>query len=133
MKKILLALAIALLAIVALLAWVFIPTHERIGPQTNEIDLNDEFSISAHRIVSTDPDVGSKFAYFVVSDAVNIEDQEPFLVTSDQFAKVSVTGEQTLQAVVNGRIYQFHNDLWVERENGQLWRWYVSLEANYVR
>ncbi|GAL25393.1 hypothetical protein JCM19239_6313 [Vibrio variabilis] len=42
MKKILLALATALLTIIALLAWVFIPTHERIGPQTNEIGLNDE-------------------------------------------------------------------------------------------
>ncbi|MGR5176943.1 hypothetical protein ACPV4B_13385 [Vibrio parahaemolyticus] len=133
MKKFLYSLLMVFLFTVAILAWVFIPTHENIGPQTVKTPLDNEFTLVAHRVLSTDPDAGSKFAYFVVTQTSDINDLEPFLVTSDQFARIEKTGDNSLSLTVNGRIYQYHNDLWVNKTNGQLQRWYVSINARYLR
>lgn len=133
MKKFLYALLMVFLIAVATLAWVFIPTHENIGPQTLKTPLDSEFTLVAHRVLSTDPDAGSKFAYFVVSQTGDISDLEPFLVTSDQFARIEKTGDNSLSLTVNGRIYLYNNDLWVDKTNGQLQRWYVSINARYLR
>ncbi len=54
MKKFLLAIAIVFAAVIAVLAWVFIPTHESIGRQTLNTPISDGFNLVAHRIRSTD-------------------------------------------------------------------------------
>ncbi|RJX68969.1 hypothetical protein DZ860_16090 [Vibrio sinensis] len=127
--------SLLLLVIIAagVLAWVFIPTHESMGKQVLEQPLNDTFRLVGHRIYSTDPDSSKMFSYFVLSDATNVEDEKPFLTTSDQFVRAKQTGDNTISLTVNGRIYQYHNDLWVKMENGQLHHWYVSTQSNYVR
>jgi hypothetical protein len=133
MKKIFLSVTALLAALIALLAWVFIPNHERLGPQTNIVTLSDEFTVQAYRVLSTDPDANSKFAYFIVAGEHPVDEKAPFLVTSDQFAKVTVTGGQTIHISLRGRVHQFHNDVWADKGNGQLARWFVSLDANYTR
>ncbi|HFN0991603.1 TPA: hypothetical protein ACHCIS_005114, partial [Vibrio parahaemolyticus] len=69
----------------------------------------------------------------VLATGQSIEEQEPFLVTSDQFIRMEQTGDNTLSVTVNGRIYQYHNDLWVPKSDGKLQHFLVSATANYVR
>ncbi|MCG9786405.1 hypothetical protein [Vibrio barjaei] len=133
MNKLLLAFSVVLLAVIATLSWVFIPTHETMGKQTLNVPLSDEFKLVAHRIHSTDPDAGPKYAYFVLSDATPINNSEPFLVTSDQFTKLEKIKDNGFTLTVNGRIYEYHNDLWIKKPNGQLHRWHVSINARYIR
>ncbi|PFG58592.1 hypothetical protein ATG66_1146 [Vibrio sp. ES.051] len=127
--------ALLLLAVVAagVLAWVFIPSHETIGQKTLEQALSDHYTLVGHRIYSTDPDAGNRFGYFILATGQNIEEQTPFLVTSDQFIRMEKTGDNTLSATINGRIYQYHNDLWVQTSDGKLQHFLVSATANYVR
>ncbi|EGQ8446370.1 TPA: hypothetical protein RG678_005080 [Vibrio alginolyticus] len=124
-----------LLAVIAagVLAWVFIPSHETIGQKTLEQALNDDYSLVGHRIYSTDPDAGNRFGYFVLATGQSIEEQEPFLVTSDQFIRMEQTGDNTLSVTINGRIYHYHNALWVPKSDGKLQHFLVSATAKYVR
>ncbi|MGR5236332.1 hypothetical protein [Vibrio alfacsensis] len=133
MKKFTQAMLLLLVISIGVLAWMFIPSHETIGQKTLEEALNDNYNLVGHRIHSTDPDVGNMFGYFVVSKGGSIEDAEPFLVTSDQFIRMEQTGENTLSLTVTGRIYRYHNDLWVTKTDGKLQHWFVSATANYVR
>ncbi|MGR5319689.1 hypothetical protein [Vibrio alfacsensis] len=133
MKKFMRAMLLLLVIAIGVLAWMFIPSHETMGQKTLEEALNDNYVLIGHRIHSTDPDAGNMFGYFVVSKGNGIDDAEPFLVTSDQFIRMEQTGENTLSLTVNGRIYRYHNDLWVANTEGKLQHWLVSATANYVR
>ncbi|GLR06905.1 hypothetical protein [Vibrio hyugaensis] len=133
MKKFMRAILSLLVIAIGVLAWVFIPSHETMGAQTLEEALNDNYTLVGHRIHSTDPDASNMFGYFVVYKDESTEDMEPFLVTSDQFIRMEQTGENTLALTINGRIYRYHNDLWVKNPDGKLQHWLVSATANYVR
>ncbi|CAE6934456.1 hypothetical protein ACOMICROBIO_GDFFDHBD_02817 [Vibrio sp. B1REV9] len=133
MKNFIRAILLLLIIAIGVLAWVFIPSHETMGSKTLEEALNDNYTLIGHRIHSTDPDAGNMFGYFVVSKGQNTEDLEPFLVTSDQFIRMEKTGENTLALTVNGRIYRYHNDLWVQKPDGTLQHWLISANASYVR
>lgn len=133
MKNFIRAILLLLIIAIGVLAWVFIPSHETMGSKTLEEALSDNYTLIGHRIHSTDPDAGNMFGYFVVSKGQDTEDLEPFLVTSDQFIRMEQTGENTLALTVNGRIYRYHNDLWVQKPDGTLQHWLVSAHASYVR
>ncbi len=133
MKNFMRAVLLLLMIAIGVLAWVFIPSHETVGAQTLEEALNDNYTLVGHRIHSTDPDAGNMFGYFVVYKGASTDDLEPFLVTSDQFIRMEQTGDNTLALTVNGRIYRYHNDLWVENPDGKLQHWFVSATAKYVR
>lgn len=133
MKRLKYGIGLLAIAITALLAWVFIPTHETLGQQVSEQALNEDFTLVGHRLHSTDPDAGKQFAYFVLADGVEVDGQTPFLITSDPFVRMTLSGEHTLMLTVHGRIYQYHNDLWVTQADGTLHHWYVSANAEYVR
>ncbi|WP_394246776.1 hypothetical protein [Vibrio profundi] len=114
-------------------AWLFVPIPSVLDQQTFEQPLTEPFKLVAYRNNPNDASQPYTYHYFVVSDVSDIKEMEPFLITTDKFAKLGEFDENTFSMSVNGKIEQYTNDLWIEKSDGKLQHWYVSIQANYVR
>ena len=114
-------------------AWLFISISATIDKQTLDVPLTEPFKLVAYRSNPNDASKPFTYHYYVISDAVDIDDMDPFLVTTDQFVKLGEFDENTFKLTVNGKIESYTNDLWIKKTDGTLQHWYVSVDANYVR
>jgi len=114
-------------------AWLFVPIPSVLDQQTFEQPLTEPFKLVAYRSNPNDASKPYTYHYFVISDVSDIKEMQPFLITTDKFAKLGEFDENTFSMSVNGKIDQYTNDLWIEKSDGKLQHWYVSITANYVR
>ncbi|MCW8335673.1 hypothetical protein J4N42_21325 [Vibrio sp. SCSIO 43135] len=124
----------SLLALTALFSvWLFMPAKVTLAQQVLDKSVGEPFSVIGYRTVSTDPEADTQYHYFLAGSDDKVEDLEPFLVTTDPFVRVIEFGDNKLSITSSGRIYSYHNDLWVEKDDGTIHHWYVSLQSQYVR
>ena len=114
-------------------AWLFISIPATIDKQTLDVPLTEPFKLVAYRSNPNDASKPFTYHYYVISDAVDIDDMDPFLITTDQFVKLGEFDENTFKLTVNGKIESYTNDLWIKKTDGTLQHWFVSVDANYVR
>ncbi|MGF1755419.1 hypothetical protein L4C33_17715 [Vibrio makurazakiensis] len=114
-------------------AWLFVPIPATLDQKTFEQPLTEPFKLIAYRNNPNDASKPYTYHYYVISDVSDIKELEPFLITTDKFAKLGTFDEHTFSMTVNGKIEQYTNDLWVEKSDGKLQHIYVSIDANYVR
>ncbi|GAB2644076.1 hypothetical protein [Vibrio panuliri] len=117
----------------AVAAWVFIPTHTSLGPQIASIPIGNDLTLVGHKIASTEKKLNKLNQYFLIANGSEIGDQEPVLTTSDQFLRVESVKDNTFKLNVKGRIEQYRNDIWVEKSDGTVHHWLISLDSSYVR
>lgn len=133
MSKLKVTLAVFLLTIAMVIAWVFIPTHVRLGKQILSQPIGDGFLLVGHKAISTDPQAGNLNHFFLIDQSNSVKDAKPFLITSDPFIKVENVDDNKVSLTINGRVKYLDNDLWVERPDGTVQHWYISTTINYVR
>jgi len=114
-------------------AWLFIPTPAILDKQVLDVPLTKPFKLVSYRNNPNDASMPFTYHYYVISDVSDIEEMEPFLITTDKFAKLGEFDENTFSLSVNGKIEQYTNDLWIEKSDGKLQHWYVSINARYIR
>ncbi|TFH89846.1 MULTISPECIES: hypothetical protein [Vibrio] len=133
MSKLTLSIGAIVSAISVLLAWVFIPTHVRLSSEILSKPIGNGFQIVGYKALSTKPEDGKLNHFFLIDSNGDVKDAEPFLITSDPFIQFETTDENKLSLTVKGRIKHFDNDLWVEREDGTVQHWFISVDAEYTR
>lgn len=133
MSKLTLSLLSVTTLIAAVLAYVFIPTHTRLGGQVVDKPVGETLVFQGYKLISTEPKDGKLHHYFLLSPGGEISDAAPFLVTSDPFAQIKISGENKLQLNVNGRVKALDNDLWIENIDGTVTHWLVSANVKHVR
>ncbi|MCZ4292653.1 hypothetical protein [Vibrio sinaloensis] len=133
MSKVKLSLSILIITIALVLAWVFIPTHVRLGNEILNQSIGDGYKLVGHKAISTDPQAGKLNHFFLIDQSASVSDSEPFLITSDPFITVTKVDDNKLSLLINGRVKFLDNDLWIERPDGTVQHWYVSANINYVR
>lgn len=133
MSKLKLSLGMVGVAVALLLAYVFIPTHVRLGSEILNQPVGEGFQLIGHRAISTDPQDGKLNHFFLIDQASSVSEAQPFLITSDPFIKVSNVDDNKISLIINGRVKSLDNDLWVERPDGTVQHWYISAKINYIR
>lgn len=133
MSKIKTTLILLLVLVAALLAYVFIPTHVRLGSEIINQPLNDQYTLVGYKAISTEPKDGKLNHYFIVATNQSVEVTEPFLISSDPFIKVTNVEDNKLTLSIQGRVKHFDNDLWVEKPNGSVEHWLISANIGYIR
>lgn len=133
MSKLKLPVALLIIAVCALLAYVFIPTHVRLGSEIINKPLNDHYRLVGYKAISTDPKDGKLNHYFLLPINQTIESNEPFLISSDPFIKIIEVKDNKLTLSVKGRVKHFDNDLWVEKADGKVEHWLISADIRYIR
>lgn len=128
-----LSLSGLVVAIAALLAYVFIPTHVRLGAEITNQTIGENYRLVGYKAISTKPQDGKLNHYFLIAQDASVEDTDPFLITSDPFLTVDNVSDNKLSLNIKGRVKHFDNDLWVEKGNGKVEHWYISANINYVR
>lgn len=133
MSKIKLSI-LSLFTITALiLAWLFIPTHTRLGSEITNSNVADALEFKGYKLHSTEPKDGKLHQYYLISKGQHIEDTEPFLITSDPFAKLTHIEGNQLQLHVSGRVKSLNNDLWIETQDGKVNHWLISVQIKHTR
>lgn len=84
-------------------AWLFIPIPATIDKQTLDLPLTEPFKLVAYRSNPNDATKPFTYHYYVVSDISNVDDMDPFLVTTDQFVKLGDFDENTFKLTVTAR------------------------------
>ena len=133
MSKLKLSFGLVVLAVTLVLAWVFIPTHVRLGSEILNQPVGEGFQLVGHKAISTDPQDGKLNHYFLIDQTTSVKDAQPFLITSDPFIKVAKVDDNKISLTINGRVKHLDNDLWVERPDGTVQHWYISTVINYIR
>ena len=133
MSKIKITLLTLILIASAVTAWVFIPTHTSLGPQVASIPIGEDFSLVGYKIVSTDRKLNEMKQFYLIANGSELGDDEPVLITSDQFLRVVSVKDNTFKLSVKGRIEQYRNDLWVEKSDGTAHHWLVSMQSDYIK
>ncbi len=133
MSKIKTTLILLSVLIAALLAYVFIPTHVRLGSEVINQPINDQYTLVGYKAISTEPKDGKLNHYFIVATNQSVEGTEPFLISSDPFIKVTNIEDNKLTLSIQGRVKHFDNDLWVEKPNGSVEHWLISANIGYIR
>lgn len=133
MSKFKLSFLSIVVLVAAVFAYVFVPTHTRLGSEVINKPVGEQLQFMGYKLVSTDPKDGKLHHYFLVSQGSRVENSEPFLVTSDPFAQIAISGDNTLQLNVNGRVKALNNDLWVENQDGTVTHWLISATVKHIR
>jgi len=84
-------------------AWLFVPIPTVLDKQTFDQPLTEPFKLVAYRSNPNDATKPFTYHYYVVSDISNIKELEPFLITTDKFAKLGTFDEHTFSMTVNGK------------------------------
>lgn len=117
----------------ALMAYVFIPTHVRLGPEITNQPVGDSYKLVGYKAISTKPQDGKLNHYYLIPADETIEDVEPFLISSDPFIRVGKVVDNKLSLTIKGRVKHFDNDLWVEKNDGKVEHWLISAQIDYIR
>ncbi len=135
MKKLFLVSTLVLAAVIAVAAYVFIPTHVRLSTEILNKSVGDGFKLVGHKVISTEPKDSKLNHYFLIAEDTDVPDAEPFLITSDPFIKAVETSETAnkLKIELKGRIKAFDNDLWVKKSDGTVHHWLLSIDAQYEK
>ena len=133
MSKIKITLVSLVLIACAVAAWVFIPTHTSLGSKIMSVPIGDEFSLVGYKIASTDRKLNKMNQFYLIANGTELGDDEPVLISSDQFLRVVSIKDNTFKLSVKGRIEQYRNDLWVEKSDGTVHHWLVSMQSDYVK
>ncbi|WP_306439761.1 hypothetical protein [Vibrio japonicus] len=133
MSKLKLSIALLIIAVCALFAYVFIPTHVRLGSEIINKPINDQYRLVGYKAISTEPKDGKLNHYFLLSTNQTTEGNEPFLISSDPFIKIIEIKDNKLTLSVKGRVKHFDNDLWVEKADGKVEHWLISANIRFVR
>lgn len=133
MSKIKIIFLTLILITSAVAAWVFIPTHTSLGYPIASIPVGENLSLVGYKLASTEKKLNKLNQYYLIENDSEIGDQEPLITTSDQFLRIASIKDNTLTLNVKGRIEQYRNDIWVEKADGTVQHWLISLNSNYVR
>ena len=133
MSKLKLSFLVIIVAVAALLTYVFVPTHVRLGSEVLNKPINEQYTLLGYKAISTEPSDGKLNHYFLVPVNTTVEDVEPFLISSDPFIKVESVKDNKLSLSIKGRVKHFDNDLWVEKPNGKVEHWLISADIRYIR
>ncbi|MGF1909275.1 hypothetical protein L4C38_07535 [Vibrio kasasachensis] len=133
MSKIKIAFLTLILIASAVAAWVFIPTHTSLGHQIASKPVGKNLTLVGYKIASTEKKLNKLNQYYLIENGSEIGDQEPLITTSDQFLRIKSVKDNTFTLTVKGRIEQYRNDIWVEKSDGTVEHWLVSLDSSYVR
>lgn len=133
MSKLKLSILGIIVAIAAIMAYVFIPTHVRLGTQITDQAVGSDYKLVGYKAISTKPQDGKLNHYFLIPSNGTIDDVEPFLITSDPFITVGKVVDNKLTLNVRGRVKHFDNDLWVEKGDGKVEHWFISADISYIR
>ncbi|WP_162048431.1 hypothetical protein [Vibrio taketomensis] len=117
----------------AVAAWVFIPTHTTVGRQISETPVGENMTLVGFKVISTEKKLNMLNQYYLIANGTEIDDQEPIITTSDQFLLVENVKDNTFKLSVKGRIEQYRNDAWVEKSDGTVEHWFISLDSSYIR
>tara|TARA_Y100001960_G_C14763361_1_gene875415 strand:+ start:1675 stop:2076 length:402 start_codon:yes stop_codon:yes gene_type:complete len=133
MSKLKLSIFGTIVAVAAIMAYVFIPTHVRLGTQITEQAVGNDYKLVGFKAISTKPQDGKLNHYFLIPSNGTIDDVEPFLITSDPFLSVGKVVDNKLTLTIRGRVKHFDNDLWVEKDDGKVEHWLISADISYIR
>lgn len=114
-------------------AWLLIPTHTRLGSEIVNKPVGESLEFKGYKLLSTEPKEGKLHHYFLVGTGQDVKDVEPFLVTSDPFAKITFVTDDKLQLQVKGRVTLLNNDLWIENSDGTVNHWLISAQIQHTR
>ena len=117
----------------AVAAWVLIPTHTTLSRQISSTPVGENFTLVGYKLVSTEKKLNMLNQYYLIANGTEIGDQDPIITTSDQFLLVENVKDNTFKLSVKGRIEQYRNDAWVEKSDGKVEHWYISLDSSYIR
>ncbi|BDU40386.1 conserved hypothetical protein [Vibrio nigripulchritudo SFn27] len=126
-------LSIVSLFLLAFSAWLFMPAISKVEKQVLEQDLAEPFRLVGYRVISTDPSIDATYHYYLTVKDSDIDEESPFLITSDPFIKVDNFDDNSLHISVTGKIELYRNDLWVKKDDEKLHHWYISMQSKYIR
>ncbi|NOI27775.1 hypothetical protein [Vibrio coralliilyticus] len=133
MSKVKLSLLTLIAALGLLLAYVFIPTHVRLGQEIINQPIGDGFQLVGYKAISTEPADGKLNHYFLVAQGESVKDTQPFLISSDPFIRVEGVVDNKLDITIVGRVKAFDNDLWITKADGTAHHWLISATIKYIR
>ncbi|MBN3494682.1 hypothetical protein [Vibrio neptunius] len=133
MSKAKLIIIIFISALSLLLAYVFIPTHVRLGQEIVNRPIAEGVQLVGYKATSTDPKDGKLNHYFLLAQGQSAKETQPFLITSDPFIRVESVVDNKLYITITGRVTTFNSDLWITKTDGTAHHWLISANIKYIR